>query len=169
MEIKRCRNCGDTFKMKYGSAYCPTCRQLTRSQRTVKILESQCGKCKKCGKQLHSRIAIHCQRCKLQPQGSKHWNWRGGVLGSGRGYKKVYLGRVNGKTTYILEHHLIWEQTNHRKLPKGYLVHHLNGIKDDNRIENLAAIPRSKHSVWTLVELAQRRIRKLEQLHLFNP
>ena len=75
----------------------------------------------------------------------------------------VYAGKgANGKTRYVREHIKTWEDAN-GKLPEGYLIHHLNGIKDDNRLENLASVPRNKHSVWTLVELAQQRIRELEK------
>ncbi len=75
---------------------------------------------------------------------------------------EVYAGRrVNGKTRYIREHIKIWEAAN-GKLPKAHLIHHVNGIKHDNRLGNLKAIPRRKHSVWTLVGLAQERVRELE-------
>lgn len=142
---------------------------MNRYWREIEKLEAQCGKCLTCGKQLHSRVAKYCNSHKPLPHGSAHWNWRGGILADGRGYNKVYTGRVDGKTTYILEHHLIWEKENGRKLPDGYLVHHLNGIKNDNRIENLAAIRRNNHSVWTLVELAQKRIRLLEDKYEKKP
>jgi hypothetical protein len=48
------------------------------------------------------------------------------------GYKTGYL---NGKQ--VKQHRLIWEQHNGRKLQPFENVHHLNGIRDDNRIENL--------------------------------
>jgi len=142
---------------------------MPRYWRDIKMLEAASGVCAKCGKQLHSRKSTYCQRCLPRTTGEKSQNWRGGRTNVGKGYRQIYIGRVNGKTQYKLEHHLVWEQTHKRPLPKGYLVHHLNGIKDDNRPENLVAILRNKHSVWTLVELAQVRIRQLEQLHLNLP
>lgn len=142
---------------------------MNRYWRDIKKLEALCGKCLTCKKQLHSRTAQYCNAHKPLPHGMEHWNWRGGVLNNGRGYKKIYIGRIDGKSTYLLEHHLVWEKANGRKLPAGFLIHHLNGIKDDNRIENLAAIPHKKHSVWTLVELAQKRIRELEDKYEKHP
>lgn len=58
------------------------------------------------------------------------------------GYKEVWCGRGDGsrgrKDGYRLEHHLIVEDLIGRKLQKGEVVHHINGDKLDNRIENLS-------------------------------
>ena len=164
--IKECKHCSLSFPAHGNGKYCVSCRAIPRYRRDKEMLEEKWSKCAKCGEQLHSATAIYCNHCKPHPIGENHPNWKGGTIGNGTGYRQVYIGRINGKTEYILEHLLVWEKAHNRKLPKGYLIHHLNGIKDDNRIENLAAIPRNKHSVWTLVELAQKRIKELEQLHL---
>jgi len=38
---------------------------------------------------------------------------------------------------YVLEHRLLMENSLHMYLPKDAVVHHVNNIRDDNRIENL--------------------------------
>jgi hypothetical protein len=63
---------------------------------------------------------------------------------------------------YVAEHILIWEQFNHKYLPLNYVIHHLNGIKDDNRIENLVALPIKEHHVHLLNQELQKRIKLLE-------
>jgi hypothetical protein len=67
---------------------------------------------------------------------------------------------------YRGEHIIVWEQAHNKTLPKNWVVHHINGIKSDNRIENLTAMARNKHTNWTLLRIAQQRIRELEQLRL---
>ena len=45
-------------------------------------------------------------------------------------------GYTNGER---LEHRVVWSN-HHGKIPKGMQIHHLNGNKQDNRIENLSLL-----------------------------
>jgi hypothetical protein len=45
---------------------------------------------------------------------------------------------------YVLEHRLVLHAAG-VEIPPGHHVHHVNGVKDDNRIENLVALPASDH------------------------
>ena len=58
------------------------------------------------------------------PSGSGHTNKQG--------YREI---RVNGRK--VQEHRHVMEQFLNRALLKGEEVHHKNGVRDDNRIENL--------------------------------
>jgi hypothetical protein len=72
--------------------------------------------------------------------GTSNGNWRGGSVKHRAGY---VLRRVpshpKAKTAngYILEHVLVMEELLGRYLVAGENVHHRNGVKDDNRPENL--------------------------------
>lgn len=54
-------------------------------------------------------------------------------------YKRV---RVDGEDW--LEHRLVWTNA-YGVIPAGWVVHHINGDTLDNRLENLACMPRGKH------------------------
>lgn len=68
-----------------------------------------------------------------------------------------------GMSRYRGEHQIIAEQKYCRQIKTDELVHHLNGIRDDNRPENLVIIKRKGHETWTYVKSLQERIRELEK------
>ncbi len=57
----------------------------------------------------------------------------------------------------------VWQEA-HGKIPKGWLVHVLNGDKRDTRLENLAAVPRYPVHLGQITAPYIARIKKLEGL-----
>lgn len=89
-------------------------------------------------------------------------NYKGGHLAKD-GYKQIY---VKGKL--YLEHRYVIENNLGRKLKREEYVHHLNGIRNDNRIENLVIVNSKDHEHGTLVKLQAKRIRELENKIIIN-
>lgn len=100
------------------------------------------------GHQLISKLCrkhgIECQR--RGPRGGEgHPEWTGGRIVDKGGYILVHhpghpMARrcgVDRKPCYVPEHRLVMAEHLGRMLESHEVVHHKNGIHDDNRIENL--------------------------------
>jgi hypothetical protein len=82
-------------------------------------------------------------------------------LGSKRnhnGYIQVKM--VQGQRRWPFEHRVVWEHA-HGPIPPGYVIHHLNGDRADNRIANLVLEPSNsehyrRHHHDALVEICRR-------------
>ena len=70
--------------------------------------------------------------------GAKNPNWRGGKI-MWDGYDYIYSPKhpYRTKDKYVAEHRLVMEKSLNRILEPNEIVHHINGIPTDNRIENL--------------------------------
>lgn len=74
-------------------------------------------------------------------------SWKGGRIQKKSGYVLVKSqGHPSAdKRGYVREHRLVVEKVLGRILDKNEIVHHKNGIKNDNRPENLEVVLRTTH------------------------
>jgi hypothetical protein len=79
--------------------------------------------------------------------GNKNHRWKGGRIYTDKGYVLIYSpDHPNSvKGGYMFEHRLVAEKSMGRYLTGDELVHHKNGIRDDNRIENLEVLSFGEH------------------------
>ena len=161
---------------------CPSCGQMIhrRSKLCFKCnLEARkipLNVCVDCGKPLKGFRAQRCQSCEqkrrwtegkvtqLTKTREQHHNWKGGFNRQKGGYVLILHPehpRAN-RDGYVREHIIVWEETHGKPLPNGWIIHHLNGIKDDNRPRNLIALPNKKH--YLVLQAKAKRIQELEAL-----
>ena len=85
--------------------------------------------------------ASACSECWVGDNAlEKNGNWKGGKTVHRKGYvlvRKPDHPRAHANSGYVFEHILVVEELIGRYLIEGENVHHLNGIKDDNRPGNL--------------------------------
>lgn len=125
-----CKVCLAEFFDKEGRRRtCPKCRGESRKHKCIEcdaMIAPQSTRCVSCARKKHG--------------GSSNANWRGGKVKHSGGYLYRYVDescRKNKKEKYVLDHVWVMEQHLGRRLVQGENVHHKNGVKDDNRIENL--------------------------------
>jgi len=127
--IKNCKQCGKEF--------------LTIPQRADgKSLKGNfCSR--SCG---HSATTIFWKLNKGK-LAEKSRFWKGGRNKVGRGYIEIYAPNHphtrGGK--YVREHRLVMEKYLGRYLDPHEIVHHINGVKDDNRLANLTIVNNQNH------------------------
>ena len=74
--------------------------------------------------------------------GPAHPNWKGGRYITDYGY--VMIRPIPGRRVY--EHRWVIEQHLGRPLERWEIIHHKNGNRSDNRIENLEILTQSEHA-----------------------
>lgn len=108
--------------------------------------ETFCRTCsiKRASKSNKGRTSKLKGKAKPEASGPKSPSWKGGTYISSDGYRMVYVRKYEGIpinrikwSNYMKEHIVVMETLLQRDLTQEEVVHHINGNKLDNSIENL--------------------------------
>ncbi len=149
-EKRDCPICGQGFApRKYNQKFCSQKCRWTHTNHKRILKPNQVFNCEVCGKRVERYVAPSDVRysnrfcgyeCKGTGQsGKSHWNWKGGRIVEPDGYVIIYTPdhpNANSKG-YVFEHRLVMEAYIGRHLEPQEVVHHVNGNRADNAIENL--------------------------------
>lgn len=164
-----CKYCGVTFHRRGSKSsrvkYCSLkCKYLGSKGIRWQSSKPKTGKifiCKHCGKSFYRHPSEIAKRkinyCSFKCRKEDNYNpycrgelsplWKGGkMLLSGYIYVKAYDHPFRNSSDYVAEHRLVMEKHLGRYLTPNEEVHHKNGIKTDNRIENLEIVLKSSHN-----------------------
>lgn len=126
-----CKNIGI---QKNHSHLCSECGvSFITKKKSSKFCSMSCS-----GKSANRQIKNHRNGVKT---GEDHWNWKRGWNFNGLGYVQINVGVRKG----AYQHRKVMEDYLGRKLDSTEHVHHINGDKGDNRIENLMILSNSEH------------------------
>lgn len=129
-KIKKCIICNKEFYTKQ-SDLSKSC-----SKKCANIIIGLKNKGKKRTIETRKKMSEHAKT----RTGNKNPCWRGGKIGGNGKYVYIYSPKhpnIKPYSVYYPEHKLIVEKLLNRYLSADETVHHINGIKDDNRLKNL--------------------------------
>ncbi len=115
--------------------------------------------CEECGKErwVITQVGIPqskiCQHCAVTVRGEKNPNWHGGRSLDKDKYVLIKVAPSDFyypmaiRSGYVREHRLVMAKQLNRCVLSWEIVHHINGVTTDNRLENLELLPsEGKHN-----------------------
>lgn len=114
---------------------------------------------------------VKCKACVAKENvyfnvsGKDNPRWNGGKYKNDKGYLLVFIDEkspylsMRKKDNHVYEHRLIMAKHLGRPLERWEIVHHINHIKDDNRIENLKLLEKNTHDTITILEEENKRLK----------
>ena len=139
---KSCLTCGSTFDIpkhrEETAKYCSrTCRRHSKETREKMSLST-----------MGERNPMKRIEVSSKFRGDKNPAWSGGRTTHSKGYIYTYDPNhfETGTHKYILEHRKVMADFLGRSLLSQEDVHHKNGNKKDNRVENLVVLSKREHT-----------------------
>lgn len=120
------------------------------------------------GKKLSPEHKAKVIKTLCHEKGEANLNWKGGRTITGEGYvwiKKPEHLNANSQG-YVLEHRLVMSEHLKRPLTRAEIVHHKNGDRTDNRLENLKLLPSNHHAYlhWRTKEARDKQSKLMKEI-----
>jgi len=146
MPLLECEWCGDEFVGRRGSRFdCRECFQAWRGAQVpvVECANPDCDEEVRAVVKAKGRRRAYCSAdCSAEHQrGENAPNWKGGTCLDSQGYLRITHGEHNGRR----EHRVIMEGILGRPLKAWEHVHHIDGDKTNNTLDNLEVIDELEH------------------------
>ena len=106
------------------------------------LIECACG----CGKIRHlfdHKRRIHAYISGHNARGKRSGNWKGGRIVDRKGYSRIWNYKRN---SYAMEHRKVFEEYYSCSLLSWVDIHHIDGDRLNNRIENLKPMTHIEHT-----------------------
>jgi hypothetical protein len=121
-----CLDCGDTRSVMNAGI-----------RKNIAANKFKC-RCQSCAAK--NRTTLPSASCRRR--GPAHPGWKGEKSITRQGYVSLYspdrgTNKTGKKINYVLEHRYVMEKHLGRRLSRVETVHHKNGVRTDNRLENL--------------------------------
>lgn len=155
-------------------------RELEFKDRKRTYIWAACPDCGKerwvCFRLRGKGSTFRCQPCAAKRlRGENHPTWKGGKVKHSEGYINIkvfpddFFFAMASKSGYVAEHRLVMAKSLHRCLLPWEIVHHKNGNRADNRLENLQLLPGRKYHIAdtlskSLLKTMEARIKYLESI-----
>jgi hypothetical protein len=95
---------------------------------------------------------------------ASHPRWNDTRIESSTGYVKIRVGidhPLADPNGYAYEHLVVWVAAGRAAPPPGFVLHHRNEVKDDNRLDNLEVKSRADHNAEHLTDRSRDALGRL--------
>jgi NAD-dependent dihydropyrimidine dehydrogenase PreA subunit len=166
-------------------------KKIIRPNHCIRVCD-ECFEEKKVGywniKNKETHLCSSCSNKKAfeaKKDGYKPWNIgltyqkaSGNFYINKSGYKLYYIGDKKYKGGYVAEHRIVMELSLKRRLKQGEVIHHIDGDKANNNLENLLLCNKSLHRSthhqienisFKLIQLGIIKFNKEKKQYLIEP